>query len=474
MKIKIGLETHVQLNSLSKLFCPCANPVNLKEEAPPNSLTCPTCLGMPGSKPVLNKRIVELATKVALALNCKIAPEMYFSRKTYFYPDMSKNYQITQYEIPLASEGHLEIESGNKKKKIVIRRIHIEEDPAKVIHVGGLGGKYVLVDYNRSGIPLIEIVTEPDFESPQEARLYLQKLTTILEYLGVYDPSSQAVLKSDGNISLYGDGVTGNRVEVKNITGAKEVEEALKYEVIRQNSLLTQGIQVKMETRMWNPDLGSTQEMRGKEAEAEYGYIFEPDLPKFTIQKKIADDLKGKLPELPDQKYQRFIKDYKLPEAVAESIVSEIDIADLFEYVAKKVDPKIAGGFIAGDLKKTLNWNNLRFKQIGLEKDWITDLLKLFTEKKITDKNTELAVRKMVEEKKSAKEIVEKYNLLKTKVDLESVIKKIIENNKKPVDDYKSGEKKALEFLVGLVMKETRGQVDATEIRDSLVKVLGY
>ncbi len=480
MKTKIGLETHVQLNSLSKLFCGCKNPVNLSGgtkltesvssfvEPEPNSLTCDTCLGMPGSKPRLNLRVIELATKVAVALNCKIAPQMFFSRKTYFYPDMSKNFQITQYEIPLAAEGYLEINVNGKSKKVRIRRIHIEEDPAKVVHVGGLGGKYTLIDYNRAGIPLIEIVTEPDFESPQEARAYLSKLTMIIEYLGVYDSTSQAVLKSDANISLEG----GNKVEVKNITGTKEVEEALNFEIIRQKSLVTRGVQVRQETRAWNPDIGSTQEMRGKEAEAEYGYIFEPDLPKFTIQKTLAEKLKKTLPELPDQKYQRFIKSYKLPEAVAESLVSEIETADLFEFASKQIDPKIAGSFISGDLKKTLNWNNLRFKQSGLEKDWIVDLLKLFVEGKITDRNAELAVRKMTEEKKSAVDIIKKYNLEKTKIDLDDVLKKILESNKKAAEDYKKGEKKALEFLIGQVMKETRGQVDATEIRKKLVEKL--
>ncbi len=468
MKVKIGLETHVQLNSLSKLFCGCKNPVNMKEEAEPNSLTCDTCLGMPGSKPRLNEKVVELATKVAVAFGCKIAPEMFFSRKTYFYPDMSKNFQITQYEIPLASAGHLEINVNDKNKKIQIRRIHIEEDPAKVVHVGGLGGKYTLIDYNRAGIPLIEIVTEPDFESPQEARAYLAKLTMIMEYLGVYDPTSQAVLKSDANISLEG----GNKVEVKNITGTKEVEEALNFEIIRQKSFITRGVKIKQETRAWNPDLGSTQELRGKEEEAEYGYITEPDLTKFTIQKHLAEKLKKELPELPDQKYQRFIKSYKLSEAVAESLVSEIDTADLFEFAAKQIDPKIAGSFIAGDLKKTLNWNNLRFKQSGLKPEWIIDLLKLFVDGKITDRNAELAIRKMVEEKKSAQDIIKKHNLEKTKVDLDGVLKKVLESNKKAVEDYKKGEKKALEFLIGQVMRETRGQVDATEIRKHVLKFL--
>ena len=468
MKVKIGLETHVQLNSLSKLFCGCKNPVNLKEEAEPNSLTCDTCLGFPGSKPRVNGKVIELATKVAIGLNCKIAPEMLFSRKTYFYPDMSKNFQITQYELPLAAEGHLEINVNGKSKKIKIRRIQIEEDPAKVVHIGGLGGKYTLIDYNRAGIPLIEIVTEPDFESPQEARAYLAKLTLVLEYLGVYDSTSQAVLKSDANISLEG----GNKVEVKNITGTKEVEEALNFEIIRQKSLVTRGVEVKQQTRMWNPGLGSTQELRGKEEEAEYGYITEPDLPKFTIQKALAEKLKKEMPELPDQKYQRFIKSYKLPEAVAESLVSEIDTADLFEFAAKQVDPKTAGSFIAGDLKKTLNWNNLRFKQSGLKKEWIIDLLKLFAGGKITDRNAELAVRKMVEEKRSAIDIIKKYSLEKTKVDLESALKKILDANKKAVEDYRKGESKALEFLIGQVMRETRGQVDATEIRKKLADKL--
>ena len=472
MKIKIGLETHVQLNSKSKIFCGCKNPVNLKEEAEPNSLTCEICLGFPGSKPVLNKRIVELASKIALALGCKIPDEMFFSRKTYFYPDMSKDFQITQYEVPLGLEGKLSFDLNGKKKTIRIKRIHIEEDPAQLVHVGGIGGKYVLIDYNRAGIPLVEIVTEPDFESPEEARLYLSKLTMILEYLGMYDPTTQAVLKSDANISLNPEGVEGTRVEIKNITGTKEVEDALKYEIIRQRNLISKSMQVKRETRTWNPDIGSTHEMRGKEEEAEYGYIFEPDLTKIELPEQFLDSIKKEIPELPDEKYERFVKKHKIQAKLAESLISEKPIADLFEEISKKINPEIVASFLAGYLKKTLNWNNLKYKTSGLEDEWIFELLEEFQKGKITDRNAEQTIRKMVEEKKSAKEIIKKYNLGKSEIDLESVLKKVLDTNKQAVHDFKKGEKKALEFLIGQVMKETRGQVDATEIRKGLKKNL--
>ena len=351
MKVIIGLETHVQLNTKSKIFCGCENPVNLKleegEEPEPNTYTCDVCLGLPGTKPRTNKVVVDMAMKVALALNCKIARETFHSRKTYFYPDMSKNYQITQYEIPLASGGYLLV--GDHM--IGITRIHLEEDPAKLVHVGGVGGKYVLVDYNRAGIPLLEIVTDPDFSSPEEAREYLQKLETILEYMGVYDSSSNAVMKTDANISLDG----GTRIEIKNITGARDIEKALKFEIVRQSNMLKRGLEIKRETRMWNPATSVTQSMRMKEGEEEYGYIFEPDLTEIEITDKSITNTKKHLPELPDQRYSRFVKQYKLPEKVAESIISELDLAELFEIMAKKINPKVAGTWTSGYLKKTLN-----------------------------------------------------------------------------------------------------------------------
>ena len=239
----------------------------------------------------------------------------------------------------------------------------MEEDPGKLVHIGGLGGKHVLVDYNRSGIPLLEIVTEPDLRSPEEAREFLNKLASILEYLGLYDPASRAVFKSDANISLGG----GARIEVKNITGTRETEQALKYEMVRQANLLKRGVKVTRETRSWNPDTGATISMRGKEEEEEYGYIFEPDLTMLEVKRESVEKCRKGLPELPAEKLNRFTKKMGIQEPLAESIVSVPDIADFFEKVAKKTDPRLAASWIAGPLKKTLNWNSIRLKESGVQ-----------------------------------------------------------------------------------------------------------
>ena len=473
LKIKIGLETHVQLNTHSKIFCGCRNPANLQEEPEPNTLTCETCLGMPGSKPRANEAVLHAATKVALALNFQIAEETYFSRKTYFYPDMSKNFQISQYEIPLASKGWVDISPNGKPKRISLRRLHMEEDPAKLVHVGGLGGKYVLVDYNRSGIPLIEIVTDPDFTSPEEARLFLSKLATILEYLGVYDPDSKAVFKSDANISLDG----GKRVEIKNITGTKEIEQALKYEIIRQSNVLRKEEVVEQSTRMWNPELGVTQALREKETEEDYGYIFEPDLTVIEISKPGLQDIRKTLPELPDQKYQRFIHNYDISDKLAESLTAELDIANLFESAAKKIPPKLAGSWIAGYLKKTLNYNSVRYKDSHLKEEWIVYLLHMFQKGEVTDRNAELIIRHMVSDRAGPEDVMRKHKIAKKTsggmAEVEKAISVVLGNNKKAVEDYKSGEEKSLHYLVGLCMKETRGAVDANEIRKMIMKIVG-
>lgn len=485
MHVKIGLETHVQLNTQSKIFCGCRNPVNLQEEPEPNTLTCETCLGLPGSKPRTNGAVIQEAMKVALALNFSIAEETYFSRKTYFYPDMSKNFQISQYEIPLASKGWVDISLDGKPKRIQLRRLHMEEVPAKLVHVGGLGGKYVLVDYNRSGIPLIEIVTEPDLTSPEEARLFLGKLATILEYLGVYDPDSKAVFKSDANVSISG----GKRVEIKNITGTKEIEQALKYEIIRQSNMLRKGEKVSQSTRMWNPELQATQALREKETEEDYGYIFEPDLTVMEISRASLREIKKGLPELPDQKFARFVKKYGISEKLAESLTSELDIANLFESVARKIHPKLAASWIAGYLKKTLNYNSIRWKESQLKEEWILSWLKMVQDGVFTSKNAELVIRHMVRDKIPPDKAAEKYTIAE-KVTVEdsvsvvikrtgetkkiiSAIKSVLDKNPKAVKDYRSGEEKALHFLVGLCMRETRGAVDAGEIRKIVLRMVG-
>jgi aspartyl-tRNA(Asn)/glutamyl-tRNA(Gln) amidotransferase subunit B len=434
---------------------------------------CETCLGMPGSKPRANEAVLQAALKVASSLNFQIAKDTYFSRKTYFYPDMSKNFQISQYEIPLASKGWVDISLDGKAKRVSLRRLHMEEDPAKLVHVGGMGGKHVLVDYNRSGIPLIEIVTEPDFTSPEEARLFLHKLAIILEYLGVYDPSSKAVFKSDANVSLEG----GKRVEIKNITGTKEIEMALKYEIVRQANVLRKGEIVEQSTRMWNPEMGVTQALREKETEEDYGYIFEPDLTVMEIEQASLEEIRKGLPELPDQKYRRFLDKFEISEKLAESLTSELDIANLFESVAKKVPPKLAASWIAGYLKKTLNYNGIRWKGSRLKEEWILGLLNMFQAGEVTDRNAELIIRKMVEDKKPPEEVMLKHKIAKKTEgdgkDIEGKIKAVLEKNKKAVQDYKSGEAKALHFLVGLCMRETRGAVDATELQKIIKKMVG-
>ena len=463
MKVKIGLETHVQLNTKSKVFCGCMNPVNLDEEPKPNTLTCETCLGMPGSKPRTNSRVIESVLKLALALKCRIEPEIFFSRKTYFYPDMSKNFQITQYEVPIARNGAVKIKIGGKTKRIGITRAHMEEDPAKVVHVGGLGGKHTLVDYNRAGIPLAEIVTDPDFTSPEEARLFLQRLAAILEYLGLYDPLSRAVFKSDANVSIEG----GSRIEVKNITGTKEIEQALKFEIVRQGNMLKRGVNVRRETRAWNPDTGSTQSLRGKEEEEEYGYIFEPDLTMIEISRQQIDRTRKSLPELPDDKRSRYVREFKIPDKLAESLVSEPDIAKLYELVAGKIDPRVAASWIAGPLKKTLNYNSVRLSQTRISPEWIIRLLKIFREGKITDRNAELVIRKMVEEGKGPEDIISRHGFGKVedKSEIRGIISKVIGSNKAAVDDYRSGSEKALHFLIGQVMRESKGKIDPKEAR---------
>ncbi len=469
----IGLETHVQLNSKSKIFCGCANPVTVegKNSIKPNTLTCPTCLGMPGSKPRINEKIIESAIKAALALNCRIAGEIYFSRKTYFYPDMSKNFQVTQYEIPLAEEGIMELNLAGRKKKIRIRRVHIEEDPAKLVHQSSPTGGYTLVDYNRAGTPLIEVVTEPDFTTPEEARLYLQKIGQIFDYLGIYDFASEASLKSDGNLSIDG----GKRVEVKNITGTKEIEKALNYEAIRQRNVVRGGGTIVQESRQWNPQMGVTKMMRTKETEEDYGYIFEPDLSRITTNDAFSKKISSEIPELPDARRRRFIKQYKVSGKMAESLTSEKEISELFELAAKTAKPDVAATWVGIVLAKTLNYNNLTLKSSGLKNEWVIELIQAFQKKEYSDQTAEKILRKMVDDKCGYHVTVNKYNFQKlgAGVNISEMAKKVISANKKAVDDYNAGESKSLNFLIGQLIRESRGSIDASGAKKEILKQIG-
>jgi len=466
--MKIGLEVHCQLLTKSKLFCGCPN-ITAKE---PNSVVCDYCIGLPGTKPRINKKAVDFAIQAALALNCKIAGETFFSRKSYFYPDMAKNFQISQFEIPLAKNGWLK----TGKKKIRITRLHMEEDPARIVHVGSITeAKYVLVDYNRSGTPLCEIVTAPDFTSPNEARQFLQELSSILEYLGIFDPNLEGSMRVDSNISLDKNDMKeakGIRVEIKNITGFKDVELALNYEIIRQKNMLRTGKEIVRETRAWDAAAGVTRSLRVKEEEEDYGYIFEGDLPKLTISKEKITEIKKHLPELASQKIRRYEKQFSIPYSLSVSITSEPDLADIFEQVIKEIDPMTAANFFAKELKKTLNFRNLRIKDIKLQPGHIIKLLKLVINNEITIKTAEFTLREMVLNPEDPEEMLKKktMTMIVDEKTLDPIITKVISNNYRALVDYRTGKKEAFDFLVGQVMRETKGRGDPAVIRKLLGK----
>jgi len=461
--VVIGLEIHVELATDSKLFCGCATYGNDE----PNTRTCEVCLGMPGSKPVLNKKAVEYALRLCLALGCKINPELIFSRKSYFYPDMAKNYQITQYEIPLGTEGRLRLGSG---KTIGIRRVHLEEDPAALIHPAGMmGSSYVLVDYNRSGDPLVEVVTEPDFESPEEAREFMKQLITIINYLGIFDVN-RCVIKADANISIKETKYI--RVEIKNITGFKEIERALKYEVERQKQEKGKIVQ---ETRAWDAEVGITISMRKKEVEEEYGYIIDPDLVKTEISKEWVKEVSASMPELAQEKAIRYVKEFKISEEDARIIAAERLLAELFEKVAEEVDPVLAARWLRRELMRVLNYNKKEMKDLIMDEKHLIELLEMVEKKIITDAVAKKILEELIQKPFSPKDYVAKMGIKKI-IDakqIERFCKEAIKENPKAAEDYKKGEKKSMQFLIGMVMKKTKGQADpaaVNKIMEDLIK----
>ena len=463
--IIIGLEVHAELATKTKLFCSCPR-VGSEE---PNTRTCPVCLGHPGSKPVLNKKALEYAMRLALATGCSIAPELVFSRKSYFYPDMSKNFQISQHEMPLGEKGKVRLSSG---KDIKLTRIHMEEDPAALIHPSGMGSSnFVLVDYNRSGNPLIEIVTEPDMHGPEEARDFMKQLLTVLRYLKIFDIDS-CVLKADANISIKESGYT--RVEVKNITGFKEIERALVYEVERHKARLKEGKTIASDTRAWDADKGMSRSMRLKESEEDYGYIFEPDLARITLGKGFVEKVKADIPELAHDKAKRYVKDFGIKKEDSLIISAQLELAELYEKVAEKIDPVLAAKWLRRELARVMNYNNLDFSDLQIDESHLIELLSMIEKKEITDKVGQKILEKLMEEPFDVREHVEK-NGLKTAKDsgsLEKICKKTVDENQKVVEDYKSGNDKSFNFLVGQVMRETKGTADPKDVREKIKRLL--
>ncbi len=463
--VVIGLEIHVNTNSNTKLFCGCKN---IPSEIP-NSQCCEVCLGMPGSKPVLNKKCVEQAIKLCLALDCKISPQLIFSRKSYFYPDMAKNYQITQYEIPLGKNGKLLLNSG---KEIRINRVHMEEDPAALIHPGKIAkSNYVLIDYNRSGTPLLEVVTEPDLISPEEAREFMNHLITILNYLEIFDVDT-CILKADANISIKESGY--NRVEVKNITGFKEIERALFYEVARQKTEVQDGRKIIQETRGWDSNKGVSYSLRQKETEEEYGYIIDPDLVRINIIKKWIEDVKREMPELAREKSLRFVKDYKIKEIDAKILAQEKLLGELFERVAKEIDPMLAAKWLRRELTRVLNYNKKSLQEVAIDELNLLELLSLIERGKISETTGQRLMEKLIEKPFNVKEYVKREGLeiVKEIGELERYCKEAIKENPAAVNDYKKGLEKALHFIMGKVMQKTKGKASPKEVVEILKKLL--
>jgi len=465
--VKIGLETHVQLDTETKLFCGCPN----EETEEPNTHVCETCLGHPGSKPRLNRKVLEYAVKTSQALQCDINEDIFFSRKTYFYPDMSKNFQITQYEVPVGEDGSIEVKTGDEKREIGINRLHIEEDPAKMKHEGGSisSSDYTRVDYNRAGTPLLEIVTAPDFESPKQARSYLQQLAQMLEYLKIYRPESEFSIKSDANISIDG----GQRVEVKNITGTAGIEKALSYEITRQKQLKKRGREITQQTRNYNAGQEITEKMREKEEEKDYGYIFDPDLTRQELDKEFREKLRGEIPELPYEKFDRFLGEYGLAEKQVESLVRDQQMADDFEQLADKHDTEVTASFMTGGLRKVLNYNDKEYRG-GLKVEWISYLVGLLEDEEISDRNAEKVLREIVEDPQSPEQIVEDQDLKKAEEsEVDRFIDEAIDDNPDAVEDYSSGDEGAVNFLVGQVMNLSQGKADPKTAREKIIEKLG-
>ncbi|MFC1768811.1 Asp-tRNA(Asn)/Glu-tRNA(Gln) amidotransferase subunit GatB [Nanoarchaeota archaeon] len=458
--IVIGLEIHVEIDTKTKLFCGC--PTSGSDE--PNSRTCEVCLGMPGSKPVTNKKAIEYALRLCLALGCKISDELIFSRKSYFYPDMAKNYQITQYEIPLGSKGKLKLKDG---KVINITRAHMEEDPASLVHPAGMrDSTYVLVDYNRSGNPLLEIVTEPDMTSPSEAREFMKQLIKVLSYIGIFDENN-GIIKADANISVKESGYI--RTEVKNITGFKEIERALNFEIDRQRQE-----KVVQETRAWDSSTGVTFSLRTKETEEDYGYIIDPDLTAITITKDMINEAKQSLPELAHDKISKFMEKHKLKKEDAEIISAEKELAELFERVAEEVDPILAAKWLRRELVRVLNYGKKALKDIELDEKNLIILLKLIETKKITDTVGQKLMEKLIEGSFDVEQHVKKEGLIAVSdtKEIEKFCKEAIEENKKAIEDFKSGNEKALNFVVGSVMRKTKGKATPAEVNKILKKLI--
>jgi len=456
----IGLEVHVQLNTKTKAFCGCSTDFGKA----PNSNVCPVCLGFPGSLPVYNREALNSAIKLALAFNCQIQEHTKFDRKNYFYPDLPKNYQISQYDLPLSRNGYLDIFTNDTPKRIGITRVHLEEDAGKLIHEAQAS----LVDFNRTGIPLLEIVSEPDLNSPQEAFDYLTSLKSIIEYLDVSDcDMEKGSLRCDANISLRIQGAKelGVKTELKNMNSFKGVKDALTFEVQRQTKLLETQEVMLQETRLWDVEQGITVSMRTKEGAKDYRYFPDPDLTVFIIDQAMIAGIKTQLPELPQEKMQRFIKEYGLTEADAKILVSTKNDADFAEQCIREYpgkDKKEMANWIIGPLLSEANLRKVKLHELKLDKKELISLIGFVQRQDISHLSAKNVLSQMIDNGKTAQALIKEGNLqqISNTEELAAVIETVIRENVKSVDDFKAGKTNALMYLVGQVMKKSAGKAN--------------
>jgi aspartyl-tRNA(Asn)/glutamyl-tRNA(Gln) amidotransferase subunit B len=469
----IGVEVHAQLRTETKMFCGCAS----RFGAPPNSLVCPVCAGLPGSLPVPNRRAFDLALRVAVALGCAIAPRTRFDRKNYFYPDLPKNYQISQYDRPLGSGGRMDVDLKDRTLPVRIRRIHLEEDSGKNLHDQSLTGSFV--DFNRSGIPLLEIVTEPDFRSPEEARAYLQELRRLLVWLEVSDGNmEEGSLRCEPNVSIRprGQAAFGVKTELKNLNSFGAVERALHFEAKRQAAILDGGGRVVQSTLLWDPVAGETRVMRTKEEAHDYRYFPDPDLYPVEVGQDWVDRVRASMPELPRARRERFAAEFGLPRYDAEVLTQERPTADFFEACARAFhDPRKAGHFLMVEVKAYLNEAKKEIGQVPVGPDGIARLLTLVEEGAITPLQAKDGFRAMADTGKSADEVRAEKGLVRISDDdaIARVVAEVVEEHPEAVEDVRKGkEKKAVGFLMGQIVRRMEKKVDPRKTNELLVREL--
>ena len=472
----IGLEIHAQLLTATKIFCGCST----KFGAEPNTALCPVCLGLPGALPVLNRRAVELATRAALALGCQVHPESIFARKNYFYPDLPKGYQISQYDRPLATRGSIGFPADGRTVTVGITRVHMEEDAGKSLHDGFAdASRFTHLDFNRSGVPLIEIVTEPDLRSAADAAEAFSRVREVLVAVGVNDGNmEEGSLRCDANVSVrpFGASAFGVKTELKNLNSFRHVQRAIEFEVARHEQARREGTPLVQETRLFDPATGRTTVMRTKEEADDYRYFPEPDLPPLTLDPVWIEEIRRALPELPAARRQRFVAQYHLPEYDAGVLTQSMALADYFERVAAGAgNPKAASNWVMGALTGKLNETRATIEESPLQAEALAELIVLIDKGTVTGPIAKEVFEKMYGSGRRAAEIVEAEGL--AKIDdqdaIDRIVAEVLEKHAGPVADYRAGKTKAFGFIIGQVMKATAGKADPARVNESVRRVLG-